>query len=559
MIKDKEIEQMKKELSIPVCIILITSPICFGSTDSGQTNPWLGIHLYATTNDKVEQLAEAVEEIARLGINALVVEVNYGFQYESHPELRSPNASDKEHIKKLVTQCRKYNVRLIPQFQFLGHQSWKANTFPLLTKYPQFDETPGEYPNNEGIYCRSWCPLHPEVNTIIFELIDELIAAFEADALHVGMDETFLIAEDSCSRCKGKDKAQLFAKAINDYHKHIVGKRKIEMLMWGDRLIDASKIKYGEWEASANNTAGAIDLIPKDIIICDWHYEKRDAYESVPMFLEKGFRVWPASWKKPEAAKAFIDYSLEHKNPRMVGHLNTTWGAVPMNELADFASLRYSSSAFLTLPETYLEQVKQLMQKQWPDNRTVNIVCHGHSVPSGYFKTPVVDTFNAYPHLLHQALKEKYPHAVINVIVTAVGGETSDKGAERFKDDVLSHRPDVITIDYALNDRRIGLENTEKSLTSMITQAKSQGIKVILLTPTADLSSDLNDLQDPLNKQAELIKNLAKSHNVALVDSLAEFKAYVSDGGKLEDLMSQVNHPNRKGHDLVTSAAAKWF
>jgi lysophospholipase L1-like esterase len=512
--KDKEIEPMKKEFFISVCIILITSPICLCSTDSSQTKPWLGIHLYATSNDKIEQLTEAVEGIAQLGINALVVEVNYGYEYQSHPELRSPNATNKEHIKKLVAQCRKHNVRLIPQFQCLGHQSWKGTTFPLLTEYPQFDESPGQYPNNEGIYCRSWCPLHPDVNPIIFELMDELIEVFQGDALHVGMDETFLIAEDSCSRCKGKSKAELFAKAINDYHEHIVGKRKNEMLMWGDRLIDASKIKYGEWEASANNTAAAVDWIPKDIIICDWHYEKRDAYESVPMFLEKGFRVWPASWQKPEATKAFIDYSLRHKSPKMLGHLNTTWGVVPMNELTTFVPLRYSSSAFCALPETYLEQVKELMRQKWPDNRTVNIVCHGHSVPSGYFKTPIVDTFNAYPHLLHQALKEKYPHAVINVIVTAIGGETSEKGEQRFKDDVLSHRPDVITIDYGLNDRGIGLENAEKSLTSMITQAKAQGVKVILLTPTGDVRSNLNEPKDPLNKQAELIRDLAKSRNV---------------------------------------------
>lgn len=550
---------MKKELFIPVCMILITVPIGLCSADSSQTKPWLGIHLYAITNDKIEGLTEAVEGIARLGINALIVEVNYGYKYQSHPELRSPNAADKEHIKKLVAQCRKHNIRLIPQFQCLGHQSWKANTFPLLTEYPQFDESPGQYPNNEGIYCRSFCPLHPDVNPIIFDLMDELIEVFEADALHVGMDETFLIAEDACPRCKGKDKAQLFAKAVNDYHEHIVGNRKIEMLMWGDRLIDADKIKYGQWEASANNTAPAVDLIPKDIIICDWHYEKRDAYESVPMFLEKGFRVWPASWKKPEAAKAFIDCSLRYDNPVMLGHLNTTWGSVQMNELTAFPPLRYSSSTFLALPETYLEQVKELMRKEWPDNRTINIVCHGHSVPSGYFKTPVVDTFNAYPHLLHQALKEKFPHAVINVIVTAVGGETSDKGPARFEGDVLSHRPDVITIDYGLNDRRIGLQNAEKSLTSMITQAKAQGIKVILLTPTADTNADLNNPKDPLNEHAELIRNLVRLHNVALVDSLEKFKEYVSEGGNLEDLMSQANHPNRKGHDLVTRELMKWF
>jgi hypothetical protein len=184
------------------------------------------------------------------------------------------------------------------------------------------------------------------VNKVIFALMDELIEVFEADALHVGMDEVFLIGEDDCQRCRGKDKAKLFVKAVNDYYDHLAGKHKIEMLMWGDRLIDASKYNYGKWEASANNTAGAVDLISKNIIICDWHYGQRQAYESVPMFLEKGFRVWPASWRKPDAAKAFVDYSKQYGTDRMLGHLNTTWGAVPIKELPSFEPLIYAAKSF---------------------------------------------------------------------------------------------------------------------------------------------------------------------------------------------------------------------
>jgi hypothetical protein len=118
------------------------------------------------------------------------------------------------------------------------------------------------------------------------------------------------------------------------------------MLMWGDRLIDAKKISYGKWEASDNGTAPAVDRIPKDIIICDWHYEQRAAYESVPMFLEKGLRVWPASWRKPEAARTFAQYSKTLGNPRMLGHLNTTWGAVPIKDLSTFEPMRQTVSCF---------------------------------------------------------------------------------------------------------------------------------------------------------------------------------------------------------------------
>ncbi|MEN6428005.1 MAG: family 20 glycosylhydrolase [Phycisphaerales bacterium] len=308
--------------------------------------PWLGVHVMLTSRNQTLALAEAVPGLAEVGINAIVAEINYGFAYQSHPELASDNASSKEQIGTLVAECKKHKIRLIPQFQCLGHQSWSKHTFSFLTKYPQFDESPGQYPENKDIYCRSWCPLHPEVNPIIFSLIDELIDAFEADALHVGMDEVFLIGEESCPRCKGKDKAELFAKAVNDYHRHLVEEKKVEMLMWGDRLIDSGKIKCGEWEASANGTAKAIDLIANDIIICDWHYEPRDAYESVPMFLEKGFRVWPCSWKNAKAAKSLIDYSRVQNNPRMLGHLNTTWGAVPVKDLATFEPIKLATNSF---------------------------------------------------------------------------------------------------------------------------------------------------------------------------------------------------------------------
>ncbi len=208
---------------------------------------------------------------------------------------------------------------------------------------------------------------------------------------------------------------------------------------------------------------------------------------------------------------------------------------------------------------TYLAATATELQKNWPTNRTVNIVCHGHSVAAGYFKTPEVRTFDAYPHLLHRRLCERFPHAVINVIVTAIGGENSEQGAARFGRDVLNLRPEVVTIDYALNDGDIGLARAEKAWRAMIQAALASHVKVILLTPTADLGAKLDDANDPLNQHAELVRRLAAEYHVGLADSLAQFKAYVRNGGQCADLMSRVNHPNRKGHELVAAELLKWF
>ena len=208
---------------------------------------------------------------------------------------------------------------------------------------------------------------------------------------------------------------------------------------------------------------------------------------------------------------------------------------------------------------SYLADILALLKKEWPDNRTVNIVCHGHSVPAGYFKTPTVDTMNSYPHLLHARLAGRFPYAVINVIVTAIGGETSQGGAARFDREVLTHHPDVLTLDYGLNDRQMGLEKARDCWAGMIEKALSRQIKVILLTPTGDLGASLDDPNDPLNQHAELIRSLARQYQVGLADSLAATKGYVHDGGPLEELMSQGNHPNRRGHDLVVRELLKWF
>jgi len=211
---------------------------------------------------------------------------------------------------------------------------------------------------------------------------------------------------------------------------------------------------------------------------------------------------------------------------------------------------------------TYLADIVSVMKTLWPNNRTINIVCHGHSVPSGYFETPMVDTFNAYPHLLHQALKVRHPFAVINVIVTAIGGENSESGAARFEEQVLCHRPDILTIDYALNDRGLGLERARKAWQSMIEKSLSMGVKVILLTPTPDLTQTPGaprEKRNELREHAGQVCELAGEYEVGLVDSLAAFDKYVEDDGELRDLLSQSNHPNRLGHEIVARELMRWF
>ena len=208
---------------------------------------------------------------------------------------------------------------------------------------------------------------------------------------------------------------------------------------------------------------------------------------------------------------------------------------------------------------TYLNDLKTELQKEWPKNRTINIIFHGHSVPAGFFKTPQVNTLGAYPHQFLQKLKEIYPFAQINIIVTAIGGENSISGAKRFKCDVLIHKPDLILIDYCLNDRWAGLQKSYVAWNKMIKQAKNHGIKVILLTPSPDQSVNYDDPSNELKKHTDQVRRIASEAKVGLVDSYRLFEFLYPDKEQIKQYMSQVNHPNEKGHELIADELITWF
>src|SRR5688572_30202782 len=257
------------------------------------------------------------EELAPRKVNTLIVRVDYNYPFQSHPELIDTPTLSKNDVKKLVAVCKKNNIRIIPQINLLGHQSWANKTYKLLSVYPQFDETPHvkmpvkyEWPNPDNLYCKSYCPLHPDVHKIVFDLVDEMCDAFETDAFHAGMDEVFYIGDDKCPRCSGRDKAELFAGEVKVLHDHLAQKNR-QLWIWGDRLIDGKTTGLGMWEASFNNTHRAIDMIPKDVMICDWHYERPD--KTAVLFAMKGLQVITCPWRNPPNAVVQLNDMLNFR------------------------------------------------------------------------------------------------------------------------------------------------------------------------------------------------------------------------------------------------------
>jgi len=329
---------IKQLIKTILLVLVIGSPYrIFAQEKIDNLLPVRGFCIAAPRPDGVDEFIKFInEELAPRRVNTLILRVDFNYDFKSHPELSDSGSLKKAHVKKLVKACKDNNISIIPQINLLGHQSWASRTGNLLSVYPHFDETPQVkmpekyvWPNADKLYCKSYCPLHPEVHDIVFALVDEICEVFEADAFHAGMDEVFYIGESQCPRCSGRDKAELFAGEVTLIRNHLSQNGR-SLWIWGDRLIDGKTTGLGEWEASLNNTYRAIDMIPKDVMICDWHYERPD--QTAVYFAMKGFDVVTCPWRNPGNAVIQVNDMVRFRNsstkamkPRFSGMVQTVW------------------------------------------------------------------------------------------------------------------------------------------------------------------------------------------------------------------------------------------
>lgn len=303
--------------------------------------PWKkkGIELTAPLTEDVDDVIKFIDEyLAPRGFNLIVMQIRYRYQFRRHPECCGYDPLSEKDVKRLVAVCKKHNIELIPKMNLCDHQSGlpanptdgilHGHTNPepmpdikdgLLRAYPEFDELQHE----PGVfYSRSICLSNPVAKIVVFELIDEMMEAFESDTIHIACDEVFHLGK--CPTCAKVPKAKLYADWVNSINDHVKA-RGGKIMMWGDRLTAVKDTGYNDWESSDVGTEEAINLISKDVIICDWHYEADEKFLSVDLFAKAGFRILICPWRVKENSERFVNYAIEHDAGHIDGLLTTTW------------------------------------------------------------------------------------------------------------------------------------------------------------------------------------------------------------------------------------------
>ncbi len=224
--------------------------------------------------------------VARHKFNAVVLGINAGYRYKSHPEIAGPAAWSRRDLERFVQTCRDNFIEPIPFVNSYGHTGW------LTLRHPELRED-GDL--------NTLCVKHPESFRILTDLYAELLDVFHpVRFFHIGMDEvrwkTLKVpAAKRCKLCAGVPKYELFAGQVRRLHDWLAA-RGVRTMMWGDMLLPEHN------GGPPFHTAQALPLLPRDILMANWSTSL--APNSNQRFHQLGFTVWQSNSRGVNRAQA---------------------------------------------------------------------------------------------------------------------------------------------------------------------------------------------------------------------------------------------------------------
>ncbi|MDG0793876.1 SGNH/GDSL hydrolase family protein [Cohnella ginsengisoli] len=152
-----------------------------------------------------------------------------------------------------------------------------------------------------------------------------------------------------------------------------------------------------------------------------------------------------------------------------------------------------------------------------------------------------------WPAQVVGALRQTYPRAAISTSVIAYGGEEMRHGRHRFRHEVLSVAPDLIVMEYFINDVCYGRpEETEEAARYLLQSMRDAGIPCILLTNNgANPLFSGNGSSSSFRRYHELYRRLAAEYEVAFVGGYGYFSNLHTFGKYFMTELkgNMVNHP----------------
>lgn len=184
----------------------------------------------------------------------------------------------------------------------------------------------------------------------------------------------------------------------------------------------------------------------------------------------------------------------------------------------------------------------------------VVIVSFGDSITAGYAVR------RGFTYFWKKSLEEKYPRSRIELHNEGVSGDTTWDGLSRLSWAVLPRRPDLVTINFGINDAAygLGLDEFKGNFTEIVERILAEcGSEILLLSSQPLLTPNFNRL---VLDYYRCVEEVARETGVGFVDVYAAWMERVRQGTPLESLiLDGLDHPNESGYRIIAEELMRWF
>lgn len=215
-------------------------------------------------------------------------------------------------------------------------------------------------------------------------------------------------------------------------------------------------------------------------------------------------------------------------------------------------------------------------------NRPVVIAFLGDSVTHGCFDLAVDPRGNWTPHYMPEQgyaarvgrrFNQLFPAAAVSIINAGVSGGNAADGLNRLERDVLAFRPDLVVVNFGLNDAMnpdtdMGIANYRLNLTGIFAKIQMTGAEAMLVTPNfmcsyvpgmvlgdslREIARKAADIQNGgvLTRYVEAARSVAATMQIPVADAYRRWELMAAQGVDTTALLSNgINHPTVEMHEL---------
>lgn len=178
---------------------------------------------------------------------------------------------------------------------------------------------------------------------------------------------------------------------------------------------------------------------------------------------------------------------------------------------------------------------------------SITVAAIGGSITQG---TAASNTNNCYASRFFAWWQEKFPECEVNTVNAGIGGTDSYLGVHRADEQLLSYNPDVVVIEFSVNDTDKTMNKySYDSLVRKVLSAENEPAVILLFTTQEDGTS----LQD-------VHKEIGSAYDLPMISYREAVYPEVAAGTiNWKDISPDNIHPNDIGHDIIGQLLSRYL